>query len=42
MVVAAAEQEVNIVRGMALDAIFELQISQATMKQPCIPAADVV
>lgn len=29
MVVAAAEQEVNIVRGMALDAIFELQISQA-------------
>ncbi|CAE7415884.1 trx1 [Symbiodinium natans] len=29
MVVAESEEEVNIVRGMALDAIFELQISQA-------------
>ena len=28
MVVAESEEEVNIVRGMALDAIFELQISQ--------------
>ena len=35
MVVAAAGEEVNIVRGMALDAIFELQISQANLSRAC-------
>ena len=42
LVVATAEEEDNIVRGMALDAIFELQISQATKHETTIHSHRIV